>query len=183
MTKILHGCLDGLELCHQMIKTMLEYVRSGDYLTHPSRKHFHSRTHICQLQLQQTPANLFVKACVCYFFRNFHFSPNGSPSKTMKDVFLFHLKNSFRFWDIQIFVFFLSVSHFLKAWSKINLKVCDIFNCLKKNFVWYLEKKKKVWHWKFGYWYSINQEHFYGKIIQKMCTKRIKESQTPFLFW
>ena len=30
-----------------------------------------------------------VKACVCYFLRNFYFSPNDSPSKTMKDVFYF----------------------------------------------------------------------------------------------
>ena len=74
-------------------------------------------------------------------------------------TFSFHLKNSFRSRGIQIFVFFLLVSHFLKAWSKINLKIYDVFNCLKKNirtyFVWYLEKKKKVWHWNFGHWCSI----------------------------
>ena len=27
-----------------------------------------------------------VKACVCYFLTNFCFSPNDSPTKTMKDV-------------------------------------------------------------------------------------------------
>ena len=31
----------------------------------------------------------YFKACVRYFLRNFHFSPNDSPSKTMKDVFYF----------------------------------------------------------------------------------------------
>ena len=114
MTKILHGCLDGLELCHQMIKTMLEYVRSGDYLTHPPRKHFHSRTHICQLQLQQAPANLFVKASVCYFFRNFHFSPNGCSSKTMKDVFHFIWKTLFIL-EIFKFLYFSPCQPFLES--------------------------------------------------------------------
>ena len=36
------------------------------------------------------------KACVRYFLPNFYFSPNDSPSKTMKKVFLFHLRSSFR---------------------------------------------------------------------------------------
>ena len=165
-----------------MIKTMLEYVRSGDYLTHPPRKHFHSRTHICQLQLQQAPANLFVKASVCYFFRNFHFSPNGSPSKTMKDVFLFHLKNSFRFWDIQIFVFFLPVSHFLKAWSKINLKVCDIFNCLKKNFVWYLEKKKKYDIETLAIDTVLIRNIFMEKSYRKCAPKELRSPRLLFYF-
>ena len=84
--------------------------------------------------------------------------------------FLFHLKSSFRSGDIQIFVFFLPVSHFLKAWSKINLKVYDVFNCLKKNFVWYLEKKKKYDIETLAIDTVLNKEHFYGKIIQKMCT-------------
>ena len=30
-----------------------------------------------------------VKACVCYFWSNFYFQPNDSPSKTMKNVFYF----------------------------------------------------------------------------------------------
>ena len=32
---------------------------------------------------------LIVKACVRYFLSNFYFSPNDSPSKTMKNVFYF----------------------------------------------------------------------------------------------
>ena len=51
-----------------------------------------------------------LKACVCYFWSIF-FSPNDSPSKTVK-CFLFHLKISFHFWDIQIFVFFTLPFHF-----------------------------------------------------------------------
>ena len=30
-----------------------------------------------------------LKACVHHFLSNFYFSPNGSPSKTMKNVFYF----------------------------------------------------------------------------------------------
>ena len=40
------------------------------------------------------------------FYQIFIFSPNDSPLKTMNNVFLFHLKSSFRFRDIQIFVIF-----------------------------------------------------------------------------
>ena len=31
----------------------------------------------------------YVKACVRYFLSNFYFSPNDSPSKTMKNVLYF----------------------------------------------------------------------------------------------
>ena len=36
-----------------------------------------------------TEENNFLKACVCYFLLNLYFSPNDSPSKTMKNVFCF----------------------------------------------------------------------------------------------
>ena len=120
----------------------------------------------------------FFKACVCYFLWNFYSSPNDSPSKTMKGVFLFHLKSSFR--DIQIFVFlnsplFLPASYCLRAWSKINPKVYDVINCLNKNlitrFVWYLEKEKR-YHVETSVIDTVlNKEHFYEKIMQKMCTR------------
>ena len=66
---------------------------------------------------------------------------------------LFYLKSSFRSRDIQFFVFlssplFLPVSQCFRGWWKINLKVCDIINCLNKNlithFVWYLKKEKSM---------------------------------------
>ena len=65
-------------------------------------------------------------------------------------MLLFHLKSSFHSQDIQFFVFlsfplFLPVGHCFRGWSKINLKVYDVINCLNKNlityFVWYLEKE------------------------------------------
>ena len=93
-----------------------------------------------------------LKARVCYFLSNFYFSQNDSSLKTMKNVFLFHLKSSFRSWDIKIFLFlsstfFLPLSHCLRGWSKINLKDYDTINCLNKNlkthFARYLEKEKR----------------------------------------
>ena len=35
------------------------------------------------------PFFLVLKACVCYFWSNFYFSPNDSPLRTMKNVFYF----------------------------------------------------------------------------------------------
>ena len=43
-----------------------------------------------------------IQACVRYFYQIFIFSPNDSPSKTIKNVLLC----SFRSRDIQIFVIF-----------------------------------------------------------------------------
>ena len=48
----------------------------------------------------KTSAIPLFKACIHYFLTNFYFSPNDSPSKTMKDVFLFNLKDCFRSQDI-----------------------------------------------------------------------------------
>ena len=116
---------------------------------------------------------------LCLLFSSILFSPNDIPSKTEK-CFVFHLDSSFSSQEIHFFVFlsfsfFLPVSHCFRGRSKINLKVHDVINCLNKNsithFVWYLEKKKR---------YDIeilsvdgvsDKEHFYRKIMQKMCSK------------
>ena len=39
--------------------------------------------------------NYVLKACVLYFLSNFYFSPNDSPSKTMKNAFYFIQKALF----------------------------------------------------------------------------------------
>ena len=123
---------------------------------------------------------LTFAAYMCEFFFFFFFSPNDSPSKSMKDIFLFHPKISFRSRDIQILGFspstiFLLVSHCLRAWSKINLKDPDVINCLNKNlikhFVWFLEKGKRYDIETLTIDTVLNKEHFYVEIIQKMCTK------------
>ena len=119
------------------------------------------------------------KACVRCFLSYF-ISHQMIALQKLRKMFLFHLKSSFRSRDIQFFVFpfssfFLSVSHCFRGWSKINLKVCDIINCLNKNlithFVWYLKKEKRYDIETLSIDRVLNKEHFYGKIMQKICTK------------
>ena len=119
-----------------------------------------------------------VKACVCYFSSNFYFSPNDSPSKTMKSVF--YLRCSFCSRDIQIFVFlssplFLPISHWFRGWLKINLNVCDVTNCRNNNlityFVWYLEKEKRYDNETLSIDRSLNKEQFFWNIKQKIRTR------------
>ena len=69
----------------------------------------------------------------------------------------------------------IAVRHCLRGWSKINLEVYDVINCLNKNlityFAWYLEKEKRCDSETFSIERVLNKEHFYGKVTQKMCTK------------
>ena len=71
---------------------------------------------------------LAINASGGYCLSNFYFPPNGSTSKTMKNVFLFHLKSYFRSWDVQIFIFsssplFSLVSHCFRGWLKKKSKI------------------------------------------------------------
>ena len=120
------------------------------------------------------------KACVYYFLSNFYFSPNDSPSKTMKNVFLFHLISSLCSHDIQIFVFpssplFHPVSYCFRGWSKINLKLYDAIKCINKNsithFVSYPEKRKMYEIETLSIDRVSNKEHFYEKVMHQMFTK------------
>ena len=108
-----------------------------------------------------------VKTCVRYFLSIFYFSPNDSPSKTMKSVFYF-------VWKALPLFFSLSV-HCFRGCSKINLKVYNVINCLNKNlithFVLYSKKEKSYGIETLSIDRVLNKEHFYGKILQKMCTK------------
>ena len=47
-----------------------------------------------------------LKLVPAIFYQFFIFSPNDSPSESVKNVFLFHLKISFRSQDIQVFEVF-----------------------------------------------------------------------------
>ena len=120
--------------------------------------------------------HIVIKAWVRYFLKIFSLSPNVSPSKTMKDVFISSKKlfSFSRYLNFCIFPLFLPVSHCVRAWSKINLEVYDIINCLNNNLihlVWYLEKEKRYGIEILSIDRVLNNEHFYGKIMQKMCTK------------
>ena len=73
-----------------------------------------------------------------------------------KKLFSFSRYSNFCISDLRLF---LPVGHCFRVWSKMNLNVYDVINCLNKNsitqFVWYLEKEKKVWHWNFVHGWSI----------------------------
>ena len=106
----------------------------------------------------------------------------------MKNVFLFNLKSFFSFsryliFCISIFLSFVPVSHCLGGWSKINLKVYDVINCLNKNlithFAWYLGIEESYDIETFSIDKVLNKKHFNGKIMQKICVKDY--SQTFFL--
>ena len=57
------------------------------------------------------------------FYQISIFSPNGSPLKTIKNVFLFHLKNSSRSRDIQNFCnFFPSFPHLPNSKGQIEVQ-------------------------------------------------------------
>ena len=120
-----------------------------------------------------------LKLVSAIFYEIFIFHQLIALQKIWK-FFLFHLKSSFQSRDIQIFVFlsspcFLPVSHCFRDWSKIILKVYDIINCLNNtlitHFVWYLQKEKRYDIETLSIERVLNKEHYYGKVIQKMCTK------------
>ena len=75
----------------------------------------------------------FLKLVSVIFYQIFIFSPNVRPSKTMKNVFLFHRKSSFRFRDIQFFVIFSLLFHTFQIqkgeWKWNNL--CHKLSCIK----------------------------------------------------
>ena len=62
-----------------------------------------------------------------------------------------------------------------KKIADTSFKVYDVINCLNKNlithFVWYLEKEKRYHVETLAIDTVLNNEHFYGKIMQQMCTK------------
>ena len=75
---------------------------------------------ICLLENVILRMTLFVKtvvriACVHYFLSNFYFSPNDSPSKTMKNVFYFIKKALFVLKIFKFLYFCLSLFFSLSA--------------------------------------------------------------------
>ena len=98
----------------------------------------------------------------------------------LENIIFVSSKKLFSFLRYSNFVFpfsplFLPVSLCFRAWSKINLKVYDVINCLNKNlithFVWYLEKEKSYDVETLAIVTVLNKEHFYGKFMKKICTK------------
>ena len=128
---------------------------------------------------------VLFKACVRYFLSNFYSHQIITFQKLWKMFFISSKKlfSFSRYSDFCIFIFpsFPSLSHCFRCLSKINLKVYDVINCLNENlvthFVWYLEKEKRYEIETLSIDRVLNKGHFYGKVMQKMCTKI--EYQTP----
>ena len=112
-------------------------------------------------------------------------------------MFFISSKKLFRSGNIHFFVLLLSslffpVNHCFRGWSDKNLNVYDVINSLIKNlithFVWYLEKKKRYDIETLSIDRVLNKERFYGKIMQKICTKKIfwkriiKKPKVNFIF-
>ena len=96
-----------------------------------------------------------------------------------KKLFLF---SRYSIFCIFVFLFFFPVSHCLRGWSKKNLKIYNVINCLNKNltthFVRYLEEETRRDVETLSIDRELNKEHFYGKVMQKMRTK--SQPQSPF---
>ena len=123
--------------------------------------------------------HLKLKLVCAIFYQIFFFHQMIALQKLWK-MFFISSKKLFLFSKyssscISAFPLFFPVSHCFRGCSKKNLKVYDIINCLNKNFltqfVWYLEKDKRCDTETLIIDRILNKEHFYGKIMQKMCTK------------
>ena len=111
--------------------------------------------------------------CFCPLFF-FFYSPNNSPYKFMKNASYFIWRAFFYSQDIRIFIFpsFPLVIHCLKKWSKKNLKVHDVINCLNKNLKTYCLitwEGKKVWYLNLLNSWSIKLGTFLWKKIYRKC--------------
>ena len=125
------------------------------------------------------------KACVSYF----SFLHQMIPLNNYEKCFLFHLKSSFHSQEIQVFVFpssplFFHFGNCFRVWSKINLKVYDVINCLNKNlikhFVWYLEMEERCDIETLSIDRVLNKGHFYRKPYRKYVPKAILRSIPNF---
>ena len=140
------------------------------YLFTVNNRNTKKRCEICS-KLQLVPA---------IFYQIFIFHQIMALQKLWKMFFYFIWKalfflEIFKFLYFRLHLFFFSVSHCFRGWSKKNLKVYDVINCLNKNlithFVWYLEKEIRCDIETLSIDIELNKERFCGIIMQKMCTK------------
>ena len=118
-----------------------------------------------------------LKLVSAIFYQIFIFYQIISLQKLWK-MFFISSKSSFRYSNFCIFLSsprFFPVSHCLRGWFKKNIKIYDVISCLNKNliahFVWYLEKEIRCEIETLSIDRELNKEHFYGKIMHKMCFK------------
>ena len=80
-----------------------------------------------------TPQKTYLLNIVSAIFSEIFIFHQMAALQKLWKMFSISFQNPFSSWDFQK-IFYLPGSHFLKSWSKINLKFYDVFNCLKKNF-------------------------------------------------
>ena len=139
----------------------------------------------CQFARKQMFPNIYATnwcqfKCLEYCFQAYQIFISHqmiSFSKLWK-MFFISSKKLFSFsgcFCISVFFSFFPVSHCFRGWFKRILKVYDVIICLNENlitrFVWYLEKEIRCDIETLSIDRELNKEHFYGKIMQKMCTK------------
>ena len=123
--------------------------------------------------------NMLVKFVSAIFYQIFIFHQMIAIQKLWKIIFVSSKKALF---VLEIFKFLYICPSLFFALSAIALEidsrkmlVYDVINCLNKNlnthYVWYLEKEIRCDIGTLSIDRVLNTEHFYGKIMQKMCTK------------
>ena len=149
----------GNHLCWSLILTKLQALRPATLLNRDSN----TGAFLWNSQNGKLVSAIFYKIFISY---------QMIALRKLRKLFLFHLKSSFCSPDIQIFVFpssplFPLSGICFRSWSKVNLKVYDVINCLNKNlithFVWYPEKGKRYDTETLCIDWVLNKEHFYGK--------------------
>ena len=122
------------------------------------------------------------------FFIKLLFFTKWKLPKYYEKYFLLHVKSSFHSRDIPIFVFLSSplillVSHCFRGCSKVNIKVNDVINCLKKNliithFAWYLEKEESYGIESLSNDSVLNNKHLWKNRAENLHQKLVPD---PFL--
>ena len=131
-----------------------------------------SRNHACVINNWNKIILKLVKNCLSTFYFHQMIALEKLWKKffmSSKKLFLFSRYSSF---CIFVLPSFFPISHCFRGWSKKNLKSYGVINCLNKNlthFVWYLVKEIRCDIVSVDI--ELNKEHFYGKIMQIMCTK------------
>ena len=128
---------------------------------------------------EQLTLPICLKLVSAIFHQFYIFHQMIALQKLWKKIFISSKKlfSFLRYSNFCIFIFpyFFPVSHCFRGWFKKNLKVCDVITCLNKDlithFVWYLEKEIRCDIETLSIDRELNKEHFYGKIMLKMCTK------------
>ena len=132
-----------LNLCYILLNKPNKWCERSEACWNSNNLPFWLLFHSCK-KLHYPNFHYNMLKLVSAIFINFLFFHQIALQKLWKMFFL-SSKSSFRSRDIQFFVF-LPVGHCFRGWSKINLNVHDVINCLNKNsithFVWYLGRKK-----------------------------------------